>query len=123
MNDKPVILYVDDEEANLLIFRISFEEKREVLLARSPEEGLEKLAENKNRIKAVISDMHMPKMNGVEFIRQAQQTLDDIPYFILSGYAFNEDIDEALKQNTIKRFFTKPFNKDEIEKHLKETGS
>ncbi len=123
MSEKPTILYVDDEEANLLIFKVSFEGEREILLANSPEEGLVKLAENKGRIKAVISDMHMPQMNGVEFVLKAQETIDDIPYFILSGYAFNEEIDNALKGEKIKKFFTKPFDKEEIEKSLDETVS
>ncbi|MEP5103489.1 MAG: response regulator, partial [Ekhidna sp.] len=76
MSEKPAILYIDDEEANLLLFRISFEGEREVLLANSPEEGLKKLAEHRERIRAVISDMHMPKMNGVQFIEKAQETVN-----------------------------------------------
>lgn len=111
-------MYVDDEEANLLLFRISFEGNREVLVASSPEEGLKKLEEHKDRIRAVISDMHMPKMNGVEFIEKAKETSGSIPYFILSGYAFNDEIDQALQRNTIQKFFTKPFDRAEIEKHL-----
>ena len=118
MSEKPAILYVDDEEANLLIFRVSFEGEREVLVANSPEEGLKKLLENKERIRAVISDMHMPEMNGVQFIKKAKETSGDIPYFILSGYAFDDEIDDALKKNTIQKFFTKPFDRAEIERHL-----
>ncbi|WP_425389642.1 response regulator [Ekhidna sp.] len=118
MSEKPAILYIDDEEANLLLFRVSFEGEREVLVANSPEEGLQKLEENKQRIRAVISDMHMPKMNGVQFIEKAKETVNDIPYFILSGYAFNDEIDDALKRNMIQKFFTKPFDKAEIERHL-----
>ena len=118
MSEKPAILYIDDEEANLLLFKIAFEGSREVLVANSPEEGLRTLEENRNRIRAVISDMHMPKMNGVQFIEKAQEQLSDIPYFILSGYAFNDEIDEALRQNKIQKFFTKPFDRSEIEYHL-----
>ena len=118
MSAKPAILYVDDEEANLLLFRISFEGDRDVLVANSPEEGLLKLEENRERIKAVISDMHMPKMNGVQFIKKAREMVKNIPYYILSGYAFNDEIDQALKSKTIAKFFTKPFDRSEIENHL-----
>ena len=118
MSEKPAILYIDDEEANLLLFKIAFEGTREVLIANSPEEGLKKLEENRERIMAVISDMHMPKMNGVQFIEKAQESKNDIPYFILSGYAFSDEIDQALKQNKIQKFFTKPFDRSEIEHHL-----
>ena len=119
MSEKPAILYVDDEEANLLLFRISFEGEQEILLANTPEDGLKKLKEHQSRIRAVISDMHMPKMNGVQFIQKAKETVNDIPYFILSGYTFNDEIDDALRQNVIKKFFTKPFSRAEIEEQLK----
>ena len=118
MKDRPAILYVDDEETNLLLFQIAFEGAREVLLANSPDEGLIKLIENKERIISVISDMHMPKMNGVQFINEAKKTLNTIPYFILSGYAYNDEIDTALKEKKILKFFTKPFDRAEIEGYL-----
>ncbi|MEQ6168398.1 response regulator [Ekhidna sp. MALMAid0563] len=118
MSEKPAILYIDDEEANLLLFRVSFEGEREVIVANSPKEGLRKLDENKDRIRAVISDMHMPEMNGVQFIEKAKEKVNDIPYFILSGYAFNDEIDAALRNKTIQKFFTKPFDREEIERHL-----
>ena len=118
MNEKTAILYVDDEDTNLFLFRIAFETNHEVLLANSPEEGLIKLEENSHRIKAVISDMHMPNMNGLQFVERAKSTLNDVPYFILSGFAYNEAIDRALKEQKIQHFFTKPFDRQEIETHL-----
>jgi len=118
MKDRPAILYVDDEDTNLLLFRIAFENDREVLLANSPEEGLIKLMENKARIKAVISDMNMPTMNGVQFVEEAKKRISDIPYFILSGYSYSDEIDVALKSRMIEKFFTKPFNRKEIELSL-----
>ena len=122
MSQKPAILYVDDEEANLILFRMTFEGERDVLLANSPEEGLKKLEENRERIQAVISDMRMPEMNGVQFVTKARESVNDIPYYILSGYAFDAEIDDALQTSKIKEFFTKPFNRDEIESHLKKTN-
>lgn len=119
MSLRPAILYVDDEEANLILFRMTFEGERDILLANSPEEGLQKLEENRERIQAVISDMRMPKMNGIQFIHKAREMIQNIPYYILSGYAFDDEIDNALQQRTIKEFFTKPFDKEEIESHLK----
>ncbi|MEM7297474.1 MAG: response regulator, partial [Bacteroidota bacterium] len=123
MSERPAILYVDDENTNLVLFRIAFESKREVLLANSPEEGLVKLQENKDRITAVISDMHMPEMNGVQFVEEAKKQADNIPYFILSGYSYNDEIDSALKTKKIEKFFTKPFDRIEIESSLGMTGS
>jgi YesN/AraC family two-component response regulator len=41
--------------------------------------------------------MRMPVMNGVEFIVQAKELYKNIAYFILTGFEYNEEIEEALK--------------------------
>ncbi|MEM9896954.1 MAG: response regulator [Bacteroidota bacterium] len=118
MDNKKKILYVDDEELNLTLFKITFASEMDVLLAGSPQEALIKLEENKAAVEAVISDMHMPEMNGLEFVKKARGINNDIPYFILSGYSFNDEIDKALRGKVINKFFTKPFEKDEIKRNL-----
>lgn len=109
------ILYVDDEDINLFLFKSSFEPKYEVITARSGKEGLEKLEGYHDKIIVVISDMNMPMMNGIEFIEEARKTYKNIAYFILTGYDYNQEIDKALKTNVIQKFFTKPFVSAEIE--------
>ncbi len=121
MDKKDVnILYVDDEEANLFLFHVNFKDKYTVYTATSGIDGLEKLDAHHDEIVVVISDMRMPKMNGVEFIQQAKQKYENIIYFILTGFDYNDEIDEALKGETIQRFFTKPFEMDEIERAIDE---
>lgn len=112
-------MYVDDEEPNLFLFKALFERKYNVYTASSGEEALTKL-QSSNEIIVVISDMSMPKMNGVEFIKKAQERYRDIGYFILTGYGFNTEIDQALKENLIERFFTKPFKEEEIYQAIEE---
>ena len=114
------ILYVDDEETNLFLLRVTFESKYKVLTANSGEEGLNKLEEHKDEIIVVISDMSMPGMNGVEFIKKAKENHSQISYFILTGYDYNDQIDEALKSNVIQKFFTKPFDAAQIEDAVEE---
>lgn len=109
------ILYVDDEEANLFIFEKMFEAKYNVLTASSASKGLEQLEKYSSDIIVVISDMRMPLMNGVEFIRKAKSIYSNIAYFILTGFDFNDEIEEALKTQLIHKFFTKPFDMSEIE--------
>jgi CheY-like chemotaxis protein len=109
------ILYVDDEDINLFLFKSSFEPKFHVITARSGREGLDRLADHHDRIIVVISDMNMPAMNGIEFITEARKDYSNIAYFILTGYDYNQEIDQALKSNMIQKFFTKPFISSEIE--------
>lgn len=117
---KITILYVDDEEANLFIFEKMFEAKYHVLTAHSGTEGLESLKGHSADIIVVISDMRMPNMNGVEFIRKAKNNYANIAYFILTGFDFNDEIEEALNSHLIHKFFTKPFEMSDIEEAITE---
>ncbi len=114
---KTKILYIDDEEINVELFSINFSWDYEVVTAFSGYEGLVMLDKHKD-IKAIISDMKMPGMNGVEFITQAKEKYPDKKYFILTGYDINDEIQKALKENLILQYFRKPFNMDEIVKGL-----
>ena len=119
MADKKVtILYVDDEEVNLFLFRKSFQGKYSILTATSGGDGLEVLKDHGDEIIVVISDMRMPVMTGVEFINKAKQLHSNIVYFILTGFEYNDEIDQALHSNLIQKFFTKPFNFNEIDEAI-----
>ncbi|MEQ9229074.1 MAG: response regulator [Cyclobacteriaceae bacterium] len=122
MNEREdiAILYVDDEEINLFLFEATFSAKYEVITAISGKLGLEKLDENHEKIIVVISDMNMPEMNCVEFVGQAAQKFKNIAFFILTGYNYNEEIDEAIKSNLVQKYFSKPFNQKEIEDAIQE---
>lgn len=109
------VLYVDDEKDNLFVFKANFNRKFEVLTSISPLLALEELDIHHDDIIAVISDMKMPVMNGVEFVRKAKAKYQNIFYFILTGFGYNEEIEEALATNLILNCFQKPFDADEIE--------
>jgi two-component system response regulator (stage 0 sporulation protein F) len=113
MEDKPSILYVDDEEINLMLFEANFREKYKVITADSGKQAL-KLLEKISDISVVISDMRMPKMNGIEFIKKAKQKYPKLSFYILTGYDINQEISSALNNKLINNYFRKPFNIEEI---------
>ena len=119
MNKKITILYVDDEEINLFIFSKSFGRKYTVITATSGKEGLDKLSDHQDEIIVVISDMRMPGMNGVEFITKAKMIHNHIEYFILTGFESNAEIEAAIENNIVQKFFTKPFDFEEISLTIK----
>ena len=108
------ILYVDDEEINIFLFERSFQSFYNVITATSGEAGLESLKNNADDIIVVISDMRMPGMNGIEFIRKAHDQYKNIAYYILTAFSYSEEIELALKEHVINEFFTKPFDIDVI---------
>jgi two-component system response regulator (stage 0 sporulation protein F) len=117
MNEKPKILYVDDESINLQLFKIIFSRKYEVLLAVNGMKGTEILDDN-NDIAVVISDMNMPGMNGIEFIKRSKAKYPMISYFILTGYEITNEIQEALNDGSIIKYFRKPLDRIEIDTEI-----
>ena len=120
MIKKPTILYVDDEPINLMLFKINFKKKYEVITAKDGYSGLEQL-EKVAGIQAVLSDMKMPGMNGIEFITKAKEKYADTKFFMLSGFETTPEIERALKTGLILKYFRKPFDKTEITRVLEET--
>jgi two-component system, response regulator, stage 0 sporulation protein F len=117
MEDKITILYIDDEPINLMLFERVFKRKYNIVTAISGVEGIDILRSN-SQINAVISDMKMPGMNGVEFITKAKREFPQKCFFILTGYSITEEIADALSNNLIIKSFKKPFNIGEIEAEL-----
>ena len=120
MSEKVKILYVDDEYINLRLFEINLSKKYDVTIVDSGSKGLEVLAKNKD-IKIVVSDMKMPKMNGIEFIEAAKKQHSTISYFILTGFEITDEIQKALDSGLIRKYFRKPFNPNEIHSEIDKT--
>ncbi len=114
---KTTILYVDDESLNLLLFKMNFEKRYTVLTCESGKEGLAVLEQHKH-IDIVVSDMKMPHMTGIEFIKKAREINTGIYYYILTGFEITDEIQEALDNDLIRKYFQKPFNVKEITQEI-----
>ena len=70
----------------------------EVVEAENGEEGLKAL-ENLSPV-FVLTDIQMPKMNGVEFLKQARTKYPTLPIFVMTGFSpFTEKEILALGAN------------------------
>ena len=83
MNKNPKVLYVDDEQINLMMFEISFAEKFDLVTASNGMEGL-KILENGPTINVVVSDLKMPGLDGIEFIKKAKERFPRKKYFFIN---------------------------------------
>lgn len=119
MNGLTTLLYVDDEPINLRIFAINFKKKFAVITAESGYDGLE-LLKLHPEITVVISDMKMPGMDGIEFIKLAKKDFPHISFFILTGFDITQEIAEALEKGLINKYFRKPFDMKEVEISIQE---
>jgi len=111
---KKVILYIDDEEINLRLFKNTFRREYTILTATSANEGLEILKDNK--VDLVITDQRMPDVTGVQLLSKVQEQYPSIPpgRLIISGYSDPEDIELAYKEYQLFRFISKPWDQNEL---------
>ena len=114
MDEHIRILCVDDEE-NVLksLKRLFLDSEYEIFIAKSGEEGLELLRKT-GHVQIVISDYRMPKMNGIDFLKEVYRYWPDTVRIVLSGYADTAAIIEAINIGHIYRFIPKPWNDDEL---------
>ena len=118
MTKKTKILYVDDEESNLRIFKDTFRRDFEIYLAISGRKALEILEQN--QIDLIITDQRMPEMTGVELLEEINKRFPSIPphRLILSGYAEDNDIKEAFEKYKLLKFVSKPWNYNEFKENI-----
>ena len=100
------LLIIDDEKAirKTLIEILSFEGYK-IDEAADGEEGLKKFREK--TYDAVLCDIKMPKIDGLEFLQKAVESNPDVPVIMLSGHGNIETAVEAVKKGAYD-FIQKP---------------
>jgi response regulator RpfG family c-di-GMP phosphodiesterase len=106
------ILYVDDEENNLISFKATFRLKYHVLTALSGEEAF-KILESKP-VEIIVTDQRMPAMTGVEFLEKVIEKFPDPIRILLTGYADMTAVVDAVNKGKIFHYVTKPWDEEEL---------
>jgi adenylate cyclase len=110
--EKFPILYVDDEEHNLISFEATFRKEYKVHTAKSAEEGITIM--RGNDIKLVITDQRMPEMTGIQFLEKIAPEFPDTIRMILTGFSDIGVIIEAINSGRVFRYITKPWDENEL---------
>jgi PAS domain S-box-containing protein len=102
------ILFVDDEPAlaevgKLMLERLGYQ----VLSTTDPLEALKIFTNDPQRFDAVVTDMTMPQMTGVELARMLMERRPDIPIILCTGYSEHVDKERAEGLG-IRGFMMKP---------------
>jgi response regulator RpfG family c-di-GMP phosphodiesterase len=113
MAGKISILYVDDEQNNLVSFKAVFRIKYHVLTAISAEEAIDIL--KKNEVHIIITDQRMPHMTGVEFLESILGDFPDPIRILLTGYADMNAVIDAINKGKIFHYLSKPWNEEELD--------
>jgi response regulator RpfG family c-di-GMP phosphodiesterase len=105
MNNR--LLLVDDEPRVLSGLERQLSDEYQVTSAESGAEGLEQLRGNEPYA-VVISDMRMPGMTGIEFLKEVGCVSPDTSRILLTGFAELAVAVDAINEGHVFRFLTKP---------------
>ncbi len=111
-NNKFSILYVDDEEQNLVSFRATFRREYDIHTALSGKEGIDIM--HNNEINLIITDQRMPEMTGIQFLEKILPSYPDAIRMVLTGFSDVEAIIEAINTGQVFRYITKPWDEKEL---------
>lgn len=102
------ILVVEDEPGiRDALCKILQKEGYNVISATNGEEGINILQLNKDDIALVVTDLRMPKADGIELLRVAKTLAPEIKVILISGYATVETAVDAMKDGACD-FIEKP---------------
>src|SRR6218665_237223 len=100
------ILIIDDEKSiRKTLSEILSYEGYKIDEAGDGEEGLKKFSSAS--FDAVICDIKMPKMDGIEFLEKASLHNPDVPVIVISGHGNIETAVEAVKKGAFD-YISKP---------------
>ena len=110
------ILIVDDEEdirksVKFYLTKAGYD----VVEAPDGEAGVQaiKSGDNPLLVNAIICDMHMPNVNGMEAIAFFRQQFPMVPVIVLTGYPDIKDKNTLLKEGVVE-YLTKPLQPEQL---------
>ncbi len=114
MNSQPRILMVDDEPNVLSGYRRTLCESYDVSTADGGAAAL-KILDESGPFPVVFTDMRMPRMDGVAFLRGARKKHPDSVYVMLTGNSDQETAINAINEGQVFRFLNKPCSPEMLE--------
>lgn len=109
---KPVVVFIDDEERILRVMKKLFRKTHEVFCTTDPDEYLNFI--QNNIVHVAVSDQRMPQRLGVDILRDVKEISPNTIRILLTGYADLEAIVDSINEGEIYRYLTKPCKAEEM---------
>ena len=106
--EKRAVLFIDDDVIVLKSLETGLmDESYNKFFAKSCEEAHEIL--QREEVHVIVTDMCMPDITGLEFLRTVRDKHPDIIGIVLSGYDQDTDLQTAVDQKEIFKLIKKPW--------------
>lgn len=94
---RPLILVAEDDDSNFKLIKAIIGKKCDILWAKNGEEIINLFRENQEKAAAILMDIKMPVMNGLDATMVIRNENNQIPIIMQTAYAFSSDRDNAMK--------------------------
>ena len=111
-----LILYVDDEHANRVVFGQTFAKRFRVKCVASGDRALEVFDEEP--VAVLITDQRMPGMTGEDLLARVKVSSPDTIRIIVTAYSEVDPILRAVNEGLVARYIIKPWDRAELEQIL-----
>lgn len=109
------LLVVDDEGDIADSLKTLIERAMPTVQVHTAPSGPAGLAQLRNhRMELLIADYKMPGMNGIEFLRRAEEVTPGVPRILITAFPDLQVAMRAINEAEIDRFYTKPFQGSEV---------
>ena len=93
---RPLILVAEDDDSNFKLIKAIIGKKCEVQWARNGEEIVSLFLENRDKADAILMDIKMPVMNGLDATQRIRREGGTLPIIMQTAYAFSSDRENAM---------------------------
>jgi signal transduction histidine kinase len=112
-----LVLYVDDEKANRIVFEQSFSARFRVRSVASGREALDVL--KSEPVAVLVTDQRMPEMSGQDLLLQAKTLYPETVRVVITAYSDLDPILSAVNEGLVARYIIKPWDRGELEQILR----
>mgnify|MGYP001825655935 CR=1 FL=1 len=112
------VLFVDDEEPNLVVFEAVCGDEFPVLTASSATAGLELMKEHE--IGVVLTDQRMPGMTGIEMLEKVESDYPDAIRLLITAYSDLQAAEDAINRGHVRRYMRKPWEPETLRAELRD---
>ena len=93
---RPLILVAEDDDSNFKLIKAIIGKKCDIQWAKNGEEIGALFKEYGNEAKAILMDIKMPVMNGLDATKIIRGENKEIPIIMQTAYAFSSDKENAM---------------------------
>jgi len=114
------VLVVDDSVEAVNLIRAMLQELglNQVFISKDGKDALDFLGACDDLVNVILCDWNMPRLTGIELLRQVRSVDPGFPFIMVTGAADLEAVKEA-KANGVTGYILKPFSARELQKKLR----